>query len=256
MRTLIKILVLFYTLSFSGQNIAIELNEQEGTISTIYHTNSNIVFKISASGNLKAVFIFDSNRAANFYLRNIYLKDLLPANRLQVNDITFRIAQLKTTDYYKEFYYHRPSIKNGMVSQVNNYTLDYYNSFYVGTPSIKNGKLSKIGDIKIDYHERYNMGSPYIYNGKISKIGDLNIEYQQIATSGLPSINRGKITRIGGIKIKHFEKYEIQKDIHGKVAAIGDVRVNYEPRFYSWQRNQSSGMYRGIAGADSRVIIY
>ena len=103
MRTLIKILVLFYTLSFSGQNIAIELNEQEGTISTIYHTNSNIVFKISASGNLKAVFIFDSNRAANFYLRNIYLKDLLPANRLQVNDITFRIAQLKTTDYYKEF---------------------------------------------------------------------------------------------------------------------------------------------------------
>ena len=36
MRTLIKILVLFYTLSFSGQNIAIELNEHE-TISTIYH---------------------------------------------------------------------------------------------------------------------------------------------------------------------------------------------------------------------------
>ena len=55
MRTLIKILVLFYTLNFSGQNIAIELNEQEGTISTIYHTNSNMVFKISASGNLKAV---------------------------------------------------------------------------------------------------------------------------------------------------------------------------------------------------------
>ena len=213
-----------FSLNAFSQNLSVDCQLENGSLSSFYKKIGTSVIKVNSSGKLLDVLLFDSEISATIYMKKPNEINE-PNESLDIGGVQIYLDSYTAIGYYSQNEYNSGNIKN-----IGNILIDYY------SPGEHNsGKLKKIGDILISYYTPNEN-----HSGKLKNIGNILIDYYT------PNeYNSNKLKSIGNISIGYYTPNEYNS---GKLKNIGNVLIDYyTPNEYN------SGKFKEIKGSDSRV---
>lgn len=232
-----------------------------GQIQSVYIAESNLVFKVSATGRLDGIWQLSSHSQAQRFLDQSRLR-YFHSTRLPfaANEgtspnstrlYTRREVNRQNLSYYRTAYDKQHGFYDA-VKSVNGTQIDYYRNTVNNKRYGLVGKVKRIGSVNISYH--FGTGRD---RGKVKYVGRTQFSYEPYSSTGKAAGYIGKFMRIGGVPIKYFAAYSSHKGYQGKVRSIGNVNIKYLNKFnIPHPPANRFGQFDKTTGSDKRFSLF
>lgn len=238
-----------------------DFRSSNGQIGQVLIAQSNMVFKISASGRLDAIWLLSSAGHARTVVNSdhapYYSSIKLPSSSHGVYSqnktrlFTHSKVNRQNITYYRNAYDKQGGFYD-TIKSINGTGIDYFRNSQNNKRNGLVGKVKRIGNININYH--YGTGRD---KGKVRSIGNTSFRYEPWSSSGKAAGYVGKLMSVGGIPIKYFEAYSTNKGYQGKIRSIGNVKVKYLNQFnIPHPPKDKFGQFDKLIGSDSRFNLF